>query len=908
MIWIVVGDSGTLPRMIPHKLQLKNFLSYGSDFQTINFEPYHLIYLSGRNGHGKSALLDAMTWAVWGIARKVTTAVRADQGLLRLGQLQMAVIFDFELNGQLYRVKREYLKTHNKPLAQLEFGLLNPKTDAFVPLTDKTIRATQAKIEQTIKLDYESFVNTAFLRQGNANEFSKKSPKERKEVLGSILGLQQFDRLKKRALEKIKELQGKRAAFVALQESFEKQLQQKEELHKLLESLQKERAVSEKETKQLAVQASQLTQEQQKVTQLEKQQEMARFKEQQLHEKRDAHRGSLRELFAAWRLTNKKQRHMPDLQELEKRYKQNKERLQQYEAQFKKLVRLQQEGARITQTLQACKVAIEKKILQKQQVLQIQKERCAITEKTVRQTMQDLSKKLETLRKEKAEKEKAHTERSHKICAEKKYAQLRAQFEKRKETYHAFVAQRNLFATEQETLLKKQTMVSSEDPSCPLCEQNLSAARKKFLKNKCAKEARFALHQYHRLTGIIPRLKELLVAQHAVLEEQKKYLAEHEAAAKEMLVLQEAIERTEKECEPYTKQLQAIEKEKKEIAHQEAAGKNEHERMLKADEQYTLLHEQCIKNEKQIKACAYQEKDHQKLQKEVQQIEKERDAQFALQQEVIQQSERKEAIGKEVQQLKRLKKESEALTKELKQFDTLASLKKELMHKQSEYDKHYKEQLAIRETMRERYGALVQKKEHLEQVEKETKQQQQAIKKLDLEISDYQDIAGAAGKDGIQALLIEDAIPEIEQEANQLLSRLTHNQMHIIIESLRDLKRGGTKETLDINISDPSGIRPYELFSGGEAFRIDFALRIAISKLLARRAGTALQTLIIDEGFGSQDEEGLSLIMDAIHKIQDDFEKVIVVSHLPSMRDQFPVHFNVEKGPSGSQVSVVEMG
>ena len=99
--------------MIPHKLQLKNFLSYGADFQTIDFEPYHLIYLSGRNGHGKSALLDAMTWAVWGIARKVTNAVRADQGLLRLGQLQMAVIFDFEVNGQLYRVKREYLKTHN---------------------------------------------------------------------------------------------------------------------------------------------------------------------------------------------------------------------------------------------------------------------------------------------------------------------------------------------------------------------------------------------------------------------------------------------------------------------------------------------------------------------------------------------------------------------------------------------------------------------------------------------------------------------------------------------------------------------------------------------------------------------------------------------------------------------------
>ena len=125
---------------------------------------------------------------------------------------------------------------------------------------------------------------------------------------------------------------------------------------------------------------------------------------------------------------------------------------------------------------------------------------------------------------------------------------------------------------------------------------------------------------------------------------------------------------------------------------------------------------------------------------------------------------------------------------------------------------------------------------------------------------------------------------------------------------MRDLKKGGTKETLDIKISDQTGIRPYELFSGGEAFRIDFALRIAISKLLARRAGTALQTLIIDEGFGSQDEEGLGHIMDALHKIQDDFSKIIIVSHLHTMKDQFPVQFCIEKGVQGSTVTVIEQG
>jgi exonuclease SbcC len=182
------------------------------------------------------------------------------------------------------------------------------------------------------------------------------------------------------------------------------------------------------------------------------------------------------------------------------------------------------------------------------------------------------------------------------------------------------------------------------------------------------------------------------------------------------------------------------------------------------------------------------------------------------------------------------------------------------------------------------------------------------LKYINDEMTDFAEIIKALGKDGLQALLIEQALPEIEQEANILLAQLTDNQTQIFIESLRDLKKGGSKETLDIKISDSIGLRPYEMFSGGEAFRIDFALRIAISKLLARRAGTALQTLIIDEGFGSQDEDGLQLIMDSILKIQDNFAKVIIVSHLPSMKEQFPVQFLIQKKASGSVITVIQQG
>ncbi len=205
-------------------------------------------------------------------------------------------------------------------------------------------------------------------------------------------------------------------------------------------------------------------------------------------------------------------------------------------------------------------------------------------------------------------------------------------------------------------------------------------------------------------------------------------------------------------------------------------------------------------------------------------------------------------------------------------------------------------------------GSLQEKQNALLRAEAELATTQAFLHKQEEELSNYQAVATALGKDGIQALLIEDAIPEIEDEANSLLSRLTDNQAQLSIESLRDLKSGGTKETLEIKISDGIGIRPYEMFSGGEAFRIDFALRIALSKLLARRAGTALQTLIIDEGFGSQDEEGLSAIIEALHSIREDFEKIIIVSHVPGMKDQFPVHFIVQKGANGSFIKVFEQG
>ena len=90
------------------------------------------------------------------------------------------------------------------------------------------------------------------------------------------------------------------------------------------------------------------------------------------------------------------------------------------------------------------------------------------------------------------------------------------------------------------------------------------------------------------------------------------------------------------------------------------------------------------------------------------------------------------------------------------------------------------------------------------------------------------------------------------------------------------------------------------MYSGGEAFRINLALRIGLSKVLAQRMGAPLPTLFIDEGFGSQDAAGRERILDVIGAIQNDFEKIIVITHLDDMKDVFPVRIEVQKGEMGS--------
>ena len=155
--------------------------------------------------------------------------------------------------------------------------------------------------------------------------------------------------------------------------------------------------------------------------------------------------------------------------------------------------------------------------------------------------------------------------------------------------------------------------------------------------------------------------------------------------------------------------------------------------------------------------------------------------------------------------------------------------------------------------------------------------------------------------------MIENLLPLLEAMTNQILGRLSDHQLHVQFVTQRAGRRRKTMiDTLDILIADARGTRPYETYSGGEAFRVNFAIRLAIARLLAMRSGTALQLLIVDEGFGTQDSEGCDRLIAAIEAIAPEFACILTITHMPHFREAFQTRIDVAKDDNGSYITIAD--
>jgi DNA repair protein SbcC/Rad50 len=177
----------------PLSLQIKGFTSF-RDEQRVDFDGLDLFAIAGPTGSGKSSMLDAMTYALFGYVDRVG---RQCSQLISQGQPVMSVLLEFESGGRRYRVAR---RTPAKGATKIQFEGWTG-TEWHQPPGSDRVKEADAMIRDAIGLDYEAFTRTVLLPQGRFAEFLVGDAKQRRSILTELLGLELFERLAKRAGE-----------------------------------------------------------------------------------------------------------------------------------------------------------------------------------------------------------------------------------------------------------------------------------------------------------------------------------------------------------------------------------------------------------------------------------------------------------------------------------------------------------------------------------------------------------------------------------------------------------------------------------------------------------------------------------------------------------------------------------
>ncbi|MBP6965181.1 MAG: SMC family ATPase [Armatimonadetes bacterium] len=854
--------------MIPIRLELKNFMSYGENVMPLDLTGIHLACLCGDNGNGKSAILDAITWALWDKARA------GSDELIRAGRTEMRVTFDFELNQDLYRVIRGRGKRASANLWEVQIaedpgaGLSETR---WRSLTGQGKRETEDQITRILRMDYKTFINSAYIQQGRADEFTRQSSHERKKILADILDLSRYNILEQKAKDRRNDADRRAGELAREIEQSESELVHEDEWKSQLtgakterESLEVNLSKAEEQVRDLQRRQADLDAKSKRIKQVEAQvvsvqSELRSLDSQRIDQERRVACG--REVLAD------KERIIKGVKSLNE----TRERIVKLDGLLDELRKLEHEMGRLEQAVSAEKHKLETErdsVSRELADLKVRLDKAEVA-----------TKDIEPLREQVAKLDEAAA----------RLTALQAEISSAGEQFGRLETENAQLKESLADLTEKLGLISQPGAECPLCKTELSHEKHESV-----------IADYRR------RIEETEAAQKRTWAEGAEAKRRRDSAHAEM----KSLDATLKAGLDVRNRLAQAEQVAADAAEARKGEPRLRERLAEIakkldSEDYALgIRAQSKDIESRMAGLNYDEKEHGALRSSLADLQEfeARAAALKTAEENLPADEsnlegtvaliaaRRKAIAdseQEIRELQAAAADLPAVASELPQASAVVG--------------------ALRESDRELTGRIARLEQSVERCR--TLRKQTAVRRKELEQAKrekavYADLVVAFGKKGVQALIIENATPEIQNEANELLARMTDNSMQISFETVQDKTAGGIKETLEIKVSDDMGTRSYELYSGGEAFRVNFAIRIALSKMLARRAGAALQALIIDEGFGTQDGKGREKLVEAIDSIKDDFEKILVITHIDELKDAFPTRIEITKDSQGSQIAV----
>lgn len=1026
--------------MIPTRLTLSNFMCYRVDgeAQALDFEGLHVVVLSGENGAGKSALLDAITWALWGEARM------PDDDLIAQGGGEMWVELEFLLGEQLYRVRRARQrggtgKRGGQSAGKSQLDLMVRDEASWRTLTELKISETQERIDDLLRMSYQTFINASFLLQGRADEFTARTPGERKKVLAEILDLGEYEELEAKAKERAKgldeKLRGLRGKMESLRESaarLDLWAGQVAEAERQVERIQAELVAAEKEREAAAAQRAELERRAEarkallrradelrtelgkheteivalkgRLAQAEaligRRDEIAaglaalaatraeverldglRERWQELEDQRKELQTQLRE--ALGELKNRQlaaAQRRDDLLARRGRRDELAASLVDLETRLAALAPLGAERATRAEALQGLDVQLQRlrelrlRITELDGKIKLRTDSLVAVREDKAAAMRRIDEQLRDEPRWRAELAEAEGARASLAAEEARLGTLREQMQAGVDGASRMRAECARLKEAAEKLKANQALLAEGTGACPVCHSELGAgglarvhdhyeeelqqlrARYQAAKrdaddaDRAARDARASVSELEaaldRLRAVGARVEPLaqqvaqaerwhkerdehrrvyddvqlqlssgaiepeLQAERGELARQMDALGDIDALTQDRAMVAERLHELDEQLESRGRlqgeldarrvalteldgdlaALPDLEAKAAELGRQVADGDFAHE-VRQAGRQVVAA----------LETLGYGAEAHDAARQQARELRRWEDDDRAL--AVAEQGhsrdvkllEQAEGLRtRDAGEIERLAGEEALLAEALKELPNVLA-------RAEQADANCKERQRVLQVAQndlgEKRGYLRRAQHDADALLRCEEEERALLERHGL----FAELAEAFGKKGVQAMLIDTAIPQIEDEANRLLGRMTDGQMHLSLDTQRDTKKGDTVETLEIKIADALGTRAYDAFSGGEAMRVNFAVRIALSRLLARRAGARLETLVIDEGFGALDALGRERMVEAITSVQDDFRRIIVITHIDELKDRFPAQIEVRKTQAGSR-------
>lgn len=856
--------------MIPLKLRIKNFLSYADNVPELNFEPFKMLLFSGNNGHGKSAIFDAITWNIWGRARGKTN----DQ-LIHYGSRDMFIDFEFIVNKNRYKVIRRCSIKGNKNKIFTDLQFQTQSDGNPVSLTKDTIRETQKFIETIIGMDYETFLNSAFLAQGHSDEFTRKTPIERKEILAGLLGLDLYDHFQELTKNRINE---RKQSLIIFDEKFTSSTEKIKDLPLIEDELKKIQTTLDAnylELKSLASGKNKLQEEINTLQGLEVQKTLIRKQINSLKEEIDLLNNELKEsqnkLLEYQGITSNSDLIINSYNTL----KSLKEREKTLTVAFQKYGVLKEKSQNIQNKINEEKTKMMGKIDHLSTLI-----------------IKELQPRFENLKSYEVEKINLN-EKLVEIANEKKFfATKEQQLNEIDINIGETQGLKEKIKQDGESLrVKLKLLDTSIKVDCPLCGKNLEAHEKTRLNNQYETEINQHRSSYKTKEK---NLQRLLIEREKI---QKEFSNSKDNYEKHSKVMNNQLSTLNFQIE------QAKTAEIEILSNKKIIQTIENQLETKSYCNDLFIEKKSIDIE--IKNTGFDFDVLKGIQEEIQKLDSyeslKQKLDFSLnniQKENLRRNKLKVFIKERTEQSENLAKEIKSFDMQLDTLDSKLNLLTELNISFEEIEKIKNNTLTHKGSLESQFLELNNKIKEQKRIIKDSNEMRKELELLEV-------LSEGFGRNGVQAMIIESMLPFIEEQANLLLAKMTDHRMHVSLNTIKETKAGDVRETLDIFISDELGTRNYEMFSGGEAFRIDLALRIAISKALVMRKGLpSLSILIIDEGFGTQDAIGKELIVDVLTSIEDDFDKIFVITHLEDLKELFPSRVEVAKTENGSTFSI----